>query len=90
MFNIKALSIFASIILLFFCFIAIVDGARGMSREELSILLCFSVASTILNIIVIIKSSKNESDTDGSKNIISLWIKRKRLEEEKRIKELTK
>jgi hypothetical protein len=87
MINAKSLSIFMSIVFLFFCFIVLYDGVRYISRDELTLLLLFSCATVILNIFVIFRSKKDENKKE---NVLSLWIKRKRLEEEQRIKELTK
>nr|WP_308530010.1 hypothetical protein [uncultured Serratia sp.] len=79
---------------LVFAVVVISDGGPWVSKSDLEILVYLAIALCVFNafsffIFEIKPEQKNGDDSSGG-NLVSLWLKRKRLEENKRISELEK
>ncbi|MBU4681200.1 hypothetical protein KC222_04135 [Cedecea davisae] len=74
-----------------FCTITITDGVGRAYRSDLEIMVYLALLVSIYNCVAyfLFEIRPSENSSDKNQGIISLWIKRKKLEEEKRIKELS-
>lgn|GEM_PF-7128273 len=75
-----------------FCSIVIVEGVGRTSRSDLEIMVYLALLIAIYNCFTyfIFEIKPDSENGERQASIISLWLKRKRLEEQKRIRELEK
>ncbi|EAA8312672.1 hypothetical protein QPB07_001384 [Salmonella enterica subsp. enterica serovar Minnesota] len=73
----------------FFSVLALVDGVYHLARSDVELFLYAGSAASIVGFIALLVMKPDHHESGIFKdNVLSLWIKRKKLEEEKRIKEL--
>ncbi|HIG7745292.1 hypothetical protein M1V74_26195 [Klebsiella pneumoniae] len=73
----------------FFSVLALVDGVYHLARSDVELFLYAGSAASIVGFIALLAIKPDHHESGIFKdNVLSLWIKRKKLEEEKRIKEL--
>lgn len=74
-----------------FCTITISDGVGRAYRSDLEIMVYLVLLVSIYNCVAyfLFEIRPSERSDERKQGILSLWIKRKKLEEEKRIKELS-
>ncbi|MBG2175085.1 hypothetical protein [Klebsiella pneumoniae] len=73
----------------FFSVLALVDGVYHLARSDVELFLYAGSAASIVGFIALLAMKPDHNESGIFKdNVLSLWIKRKKLEEEKRIKEL--
>ncbi|WP_414618620.1 hypothetical protein [Serratia liquefaciens] len=92
--NIRRIGFVITIMWLVFAAAVISDGGPWVSKSDLEILVYLAIALCIFNafsffIFEIKPEQKNGGEKNGG-NLISLWLKRKRMEEERRISDLEK
>ncbi|MDK9363627.1 MULTISPECIES: hypothetical protein [Lelliottia] len=72
-----------------FCSLALVDGVYHLARSDVELFLYGgAIVSGIGFFTIIILEPFSEEVNPLKGNVLSLWLKRRKLEEEKRIKEL--
>lgn len=92
--NIRRIGFALTIMWLVFAAVVISDGGAWVSKSDLEILVYLAIALCIFNafsfFIFEIKPEQSGGEGKAGGNLISLWLKRKRMEEEKRIADLEK
>ena len=74
---------------IFFSAIALIDGVYSIGRSDIQIFLIGGVASSAIGFICLIFLKPSENGNQDSRgNVLSLWLKRRKLEEQKKIDEL--
>lgn len=73
----------------FFSILALVDGVYHLARSDMELFLYAGSIASIIGMIALLLMKPESPDGDILKdNVLSLWLKRKKLEEAKRIKDL--
>ncbi|WP_442992265.1 hypothetical protein [Serratia bockelmannii] len=79
---------------LVFAAVVISDGGAWVSKSDLEILVYLAIALCIFNafsfFVFEIKPEQRNGEERTGGNLFTLWLKRKRLEEERRISDLEK